>query len=446
MTGSFIEEPYRLKTGPAETFASADRLEHVPVPAIVPGLTLPTILGNGALISFTSRGGDVDKVFAFFSGEARQKPDDAGALLDLALLHLIQQRRDKAYRVQARALELAQIYRVVGTCGAEIPVRRRVLALVAPGDFMNNAQLEFLLDGSDIGLDVLYVLPGKPLPASVPEHDVLFCAVNESDENQAVLDRLAGLLPRWPRPVLNAPGKIAGLTRDGVASLFAGCSAICAPPVRRLKSDDVRRLAAGEVALNDLVPGASYPILSRPVGSHCGENFEKIASPEDLFSHLLPTGSEVTDHFLGSFADYRSADGQYRKYRVALIDGVPYLCHMAVCDEWKIHYINAGMDESADKRAEEALAMSTFDEGFAHRHRAAFAELCRIVGLDYFGIDCAELPDGRLLLFEAETAMVIHDMDSAELYPYKKVQMPRVFAAFRALVDRASDLAPGLVD
>jgi hypothetical protein len=408
------------------------------IPPIKPDLQLPGILGNGSLIKFASDGGDVNKVFDFFSGEVRKSPDDAASLLDLALLHLIAQRKDEAYRVQAQALERQQLFRVLGTKGKEIAIRRRVLALVAPGDFMNNAQLEFLLDGSDIGLDVLYVIPGKPLPSALPEHDVVFCAVNESDENIPILERIGQLLSRWPRPVLNAPEKIKGLTRDGIAALFADSTKICAPKVIRVGLPDLRRLADNKVSLDALLAGVNFPILVRPVGSHCGKNLDKIDSPELLANFLQGLEGDQGDFFLAAFMDYRGADGQFRKYRVALIDGVPLLCHMAPSEQWKIHYINVGMAENAAKRAEEAQAMKTFDFDFAERHRVAFAELCARIGLDYFGIDCAELPDGRLLLFEAETAMVIHAMDSPTLYPYKQEQMAKVFAAFRAMIERAS--------
>jgi hypothetical protein len=319
-----------------------------------------------------------------------------------------------------------------------------VLALVAPGDFMNNAQLEFILDGSDIGLDVLYLVPGKPLPPALPEHDVVFCAVNESDENIPILKRLSQLLPAWPRPVLNAPEKITRLSRDGIASLFAGAANICAPLVGRVALSNLRSLALGEVSLDAILPGVSFPILARPVGSHGGKNLNKIDSPEDLAHYLKRFENKEDDFFLASFMDYRGTDGLFRKYRVTLIDGVPYLCHMAPSEQWKIHYVNVGMAENASKRAEEALAMETFDQDFARRHGAAFANLCELVGLDYFGIDCSELPDGRLLLFEAETAMVIHAMDSPTLYPYKQGQMAKVFAAFHAMIDRASARPPGL--
>jgi hypothetical protein len=74
--------------------------------------------------------------------------------------------------------------------------------------------------------------------------------------------------------------------------------------------------------------------------------------------------------------------------------------------------------------------MAGFDTGFAMRHHAAFAELTQTLGLDYYGIDCAETKDGRLLVFETDVAMIVHAMDSAELYPYKKPAMEKLFNGF----------------
>ena len=58
------------------------------------------------------------------------------------------------------------------------------------------------------------------------------------------------------------------------------------------------------------------------------------------------------------------------------------------------------------------------------------------VGLDYFIIDCAETPSGDLLVFEIDNTAVVHDMDSAELYPYKPPQMHKIFDAFTAMLER----------
>lgn len=415
-----------------------------PIPAIDPQLKVSTILGNGALFKFGIHGGDLDKVFRFYEEQIRKAPDEAAFQVDLALLHLLQHRKDEAYRVQARALERQRLFRVVGTVGKEVPVRRRVLAFAAPGDFTNNAQLEFILDGGDVGLDVLYLVPGLPLPPVLPEHDVAFCAVNESDENLPVLQRLAGLVPRWPRPVLNAPEKIARLSRNGVATLLRAVPNVCAPAVRRIALADLQGVASGVVDLGDLLPEASHPILVRPVGSHGGKNLAKIDNAEALSAYLAPFQGAVGEFFLAPFVDYRGTDGLFRKYRIVFFEGAPFLCHLALSTHWMIHYLNAGMSDDASKRAEEARAMETFDGDFARRHQVALAAIAQRLGLDYFVIDCGELPDGRLLLFEADIAMVIHSIDSPAIFPYKQGHMAKVFAAFRAMIDHAASRPPGL--
>jgi len=415
-----------------------------PIPPIDPQINVPTILGNGALFKFGIGGGDLDKVIAFYQDELCKRPDDPACLVDLALLHLFQQRKDEAYRMQARALERQRLFRVVGTAGKVVPVRRRVLALVAPGDFTNNAQLEFILDGGDTGLDVLYIVPGLPLPDALPEHDVAFVAVNESDENLPVLQKLAEIVPHWPRPVLNAPERIARLSRNGVATLLRAAPSVCAPAVRRVTVSDLQSVAANEADLGDLLPEASYPILVRPVGSHGGKNLAKIDNGAELLDYLNAFGGSIADFYIAPFVDYRGPDGLFRKYRLVFLEGEPFLCHMALSTHWMIHYLNAGMAEDKSKRAEEARAMETFKGGFARRHQVALAAVAVRLGLDYFVIDCSELPDGRLLLFEADIAMVIHSMDPPAIFPYKQPNMAKVFDAFRAMIDRAASRPPGI--
>jgi hypothetical protein len=413
------------------------------IPPIDANLVVPTILGNGALFKFGVQGGDLVKVSNFYQEELKKKPDEAAFRIDLALLHLLMQRKDEAYLEQSRALDRRQVFRVVGTAGKVVPVRLRVLALIAPGDFTNNAQLEFILDGGDIGLDVLYLVPGRPLPAALPEHDVAFCAVNESDENLPILQRLADLVPRWPRPVLNVPEKIARLSRTGVATLLRGASDVCAPSVARVSSSDLAAVASGKVDLGDLLPEASYPVLVRPVGSHGGKNLAKLEDGEALESYLRKFGESLADFFVMPFIDYRSPDGLYRKYRIVFFDGEPFLCHLALSTNWMVHYLSAGMSDDETKRAAEAHAMETFESDFARRHQTALAAIAARLGLDYFVIDCSELPDGRLLLFEADIAMVIHSIDSPTIFPYKQGHMAKVFGAFRGMIDRAASRPPG---
>ena len=85
--------------------------------------------------------------------------------------------------------------------------------------------------------------------------------------------------------------------------------------------------------------------------------------------------------------------------------------------------------------------MASFDNEFTERHKVAFGQLTALVGLDYFGIDCAETTDGKLLLFEGETALIVHDMDPPDIYPYKLPQMHKLFAAFADMLYRRAAAA-----
>ena len=143
------------------------------------------------------------------------------------------------------------------------------------------------------------------------------------------------------------------------------------------------------------------------------------------------------EFYISRFVDYRGEDGLFRKYRIVLIEGRPFICHMAISSHWMIHYLNAGMTESAEKRAEEARFMANFDEEFALRHADAFRAIYERMGLDYLGIDCGETADGSLLIFEVDSNMVVHALDPVDIFPYKQPQMRKVFAAFRQMLINA---------
>jgi hypothetical protein len=292
---------------------------------------------------------------------------DAAALMDLSTILQLLGDRDAGMAWQAHALAAQRLYRRPPAHVS--PDGIRVLAFLAPGDFMANTPLEFLLEETDVTLDMHYVVPGSEPVAAFPDHDIAFVAAGGSDGNSALLRQIEDRVQSWPRPVLNRPDRIATLSQDSFRA--------------RLES----------------APGLVGPMS-------------------------------------GSFTDYRGADGLFRKYRIALIDGRPYACQMAISERPIAHHHEAGMRESAEKRAEEARFMADFDGDFARRHEGALRALCEHVGLDYFAVDCGETRDGRLLLLEVNAAMIIHSMEPPQLFPYKPPQMRKVRDAFRAMLRR----------
>ncbi len=358
------------------------------------------------------------------------EPENAAVLMDLATIEHLYGNHGDAQDLQNRALDLQRIYRRPSAKPGQDEVR--LLAFMAPGDFMANTPLEFLLDGSNTRLDMLYLAPGAPVPETVPDHDLAFVAVGESDVNQVLLRALEPVVRDWPRPVLNAPDRIARLSREGTWELLRSAPGIAIPRTLRLDRQGLIQLGAGKVAPDDI----RFPIIARPIGSHAGQGLTKLETPAAVAAYL--NEHPQSEFYVSRFVDYRGADGLFRKYRVALIDGRPFASHMGVSQHWMIHYLNAGMRESAEKRAEEARFMAEFDRDFAQRHARAFEALAERVGLEYFGIDCGETRAGELLIFEADVAMIVHAMDPPDLFPYKRPQMRKVFDAFQALLARAA--------
>ena len=376
-------------------------------------------------------GTDARPLWDSLAARAITNPHDAAAWMDMSTLLQSFGKAEDAQAALHRALTLQRAYRIVHGRGTGI----RVLAFVTAGDFMVNTPLDFLLSGSDAELILYYVDAGMTGLPDIPDHDIAFVAIGESSENRPVLARLSELLEGWRGPLMNGqPGRIAALTREGVAQMLRGETAVYAPAVHLVRRDLLERVASGERPLSDCGADMAFPIVVRPVDSHAGHGLQQVAAPGDLAAYLGE--QEATTFYVSPFIDYRGADGRFAKQRVVLIDGRPYASHLAVSDHWMVHYLNAGMGASADKRATEAAWMDGFDRDYAVRHAAAFEALYRHIGLDYFGIDCAELPDGRLLLFEVDVAMIVHDMDDAATYPYKKPAMRKLFDAMIAAMEK----------
>jgi glutathione synthase/RimK-type ligase-like ATP-grasp enzyme len=193
-------------------------------------------------------------------------------------------------------------------------------------------------------------------------------------------------------------------------------------------------LVQSGLTLTEAAAELQFPIIVRPRGSHAGVGLAKVDDCAAIGRYLGERAEQ--EFFVSRYVDYASDDGLFRKYRIVVVDGRPYACHMAIADRWDIWYLNADMAFSESKRREEEDFIRTFDSGFAVRHQSALAAMIDRIGLDYFTIDCAENKREELLIFEADNTAVVHNMDLPEVFPYKPPQMRAIFQAFAAMLYR----------
>lgn len=290
---------------------------------------------------------------------------------------------------------------------------RSVLALNAPGDFQANLPLPMLFDSSTT-LHTLWLGDGaQPL---LPPVDCVFIAIAQDERNGSVLAAADALAAQIGAPVINKGAVVASLSRDSVSRLLAGVPGGLVP-----SHEAVDRAALGDVP---------RPFIVRPAFSHAGQRLALVTSRSELALYLSANPDNV--FMTAPFVDYRNRDGLFRKYRIIFVDGRPYPLHLAIHDQWAVWYYNARMEDCAGKRAEEARFLTDMAAYLGPSAIRALDAIAERVRLDYFGLDCAVLDDGRLLVFEIETGMIVHDHDTA---PAKRRAARRILRAVEGMID-----------
>lgn len=384
-------------------------------------------LGLAPFLRHSIAGVDLMPTAQAMLAQAETKPDDANLWMNLSTAMLCLGHRDLGISIQTQALEVQRIFALPAL---QQPSKLRLLMLMAPGDLAENTPLDCLLENSDIDLVYYYVTPGAPLSQPIPEHDAVMVAICDTDCNRKTLAVLGEALAYWPAPVINAATHIPKTDRSALSDLLQNIPGLLIPSTLAITRHQLEAVTSGRLTFADF-GDIDFPIIVRPVGSHAGRDLDRIAAPDDLAGYLVKVTE--SDFFVARFVDYRSTDGLFRKYRIAMVDGKAFACHMGISSNWMIHYVNAGMYEDTAKREEEARWMADFDS-FIQAHREALTAFHQRLKLDYFCIDCAETQDGKLLIFEADNAMVIHAMDHVELFPFKHAHMAKIVQAFRCML------------
>jgi Flp pilus assembly protein TadD len=316
---------------------------------------------------------------------------------------------------------------VVTPCEAD-RVDARVL-LVGGADFCN-VPTRHLFDRQRFDTVAVYLMPpgvsDDPTTSRerLPAVDIVFNAIGDADRGVPYVSRALDFCRGFDCPVLNAPDRITQTRRDRLPALLRDVPGLVIPGIRRVARADLVALAAAEEA--------GWPKLLRPIGSHGGDDLKRIAGPDEVAAYC--DGVPADEYYLSDFCDFRSADRYFRKYRLIFVDRAVYPYHLAIATDWLVHYWRAEMTDWMKQEEEKFLA--DWRSVFCGAAAEAVAEVARRLDLDYAGIDCALLPDGRVLLFEANATMLVHLRESRADFAYKHAYVPRIIDAMTALVKR----------
>ncbi len=277
----------------------------------------------------------------------------------------------------------------------------------------------------------LHVRPDMLRSGQIPVVDGYRHIVNfitEAETNRKVLDTLRKVVRGSKAHIVNPPEAVLRSTRDRIARRMAGIDNLVVPRVHRFRihrpEQAVRAIEQAKLA---------YPLIIRSPGTHTGIVVGKFDSAAAVAEAMIEPG----EYLATEFVDFRSGDGIYRKMRVYCIGDRKVFRHLVSSDRWNIHYKERdrfhGLHPSLI--AEEAALFERSHGVLPDTVHDLIDCIRERMGLDYFGIDFAILPDGRMLLFEANATMTFFASFQDPRFPYLVRCVKPAGDAFRALLD-----------
>lgn len=308
--------------------------------------------------------------------------------------------------------------------GDRTPVRLLLLVSAVGG----NTPMDSFLDDQIFETHALvteYYNPKVPLP----DHDLVFNCVSDADICREGLEAACAILERTPRPVINHPAAVLKTGRLSNMLRLRSLPNVVVPKMAAFKRS---MLIGPQVPALVAAAGFSFPLLVRAPGFHTGEHFFRIEDSNGLAAAIAQIPGD--DVWLIEQLDARDGRGMYRKLRVMMVDGRLYPLHLAISNDWKVHYFRASMADSADNRDVDRDFLNDMESSIGDRAVAALERISATLGLDYGGIDFAVNAQGDVLLFEANATMVMAPLGPDEKWDYRRPAFDAVFAAVRSMI------------
>ena len=396
---------------------------------------MPSLEGDGPALSLEGHlrlaTDDVEGALGLLEQATRLRPTD---LAPLAALCHAQRRAGNAAACRASGLQIARnwpvhadpearadapvvlVFNRTPTAVHQIPTTLRRLHHHAnfPGEMEKSSRTPYRL------LSCFADLPECLLPdarlAGLPRPDVIIN--NIASAEWAAEPGIAELIRQradWFRvPLINAPEAVASTTRTGCAVLLDGIDGLVVPRIARYRPVSGRQ---DEIAA-DILDRIGLPAILRQSGAH--QSAKSVLSDKHRTAVLVEDAASLRealaqfgwdDLYALEYVDLRRPDGHFRKVRAIAIEGEVIIAKPSIFREWMV----AGSRNHAEGIAffrqnphllAECNRIVRDPEG--ELGRAALGVLDEIterMPLEMFGVDFDVDREGRVVFFEAGSAM-----------------------------------------
>ena len=236
---------------------------------------------------------------------------------------------------------------------------------------------------------------------------LVFNEIGDPDTHRLSLQRAIQFCDHLDLPILNSPSRIAQLTRDHISkSLADQHECLRVPRTIRISLD-----TPGELAVVVEAEGMEPTIEIRTAGPHGGTTFARIDSLDDLSAlHALPLDGR--QFYVVETVDYRASDNYYHTYRIAMVNGQPFVRHETISeDPWFQGIDRTPGHEFSSLGADKEGTLQEFESELRGRLRTPLDIVDSVVGLDYYGVDVGLDRDGSLVLLDINAHMnILHPL------------------------------------
>lgn len=301
--------------------------------------------------------------------------------------------------------------------------------------FIKGGDIEFRISGTSgiyraidtdqINKATLTVDASPKQETSLKNVHVLFNEITDADTHKITLNKLDNFFKQLPAhiPVFNKPADIVKTTRDSIYTLLHGIEKLNVPKTVRIQptspADVYRAIEEG---------GFEYPVIFRQAGDHGGISTIRVDDDTERFYAFALDGR---DYYLTQYIDYEN-NGIYSKYRLVIVDGEVFIRHVIFSDDWIIHsHSREFMKENLSFQEKEMSVLKAFDKEIKPHIQTVIDDIYKVLGLDYFGMDCSIDDEYNITVFEVNANMNVFTDTSSDT---KSIWSEKIELIKRAIV------------